>query len=86
LILTKLSEELSDHPKIEYFENGKPVGEPMKCTFTNEEMLLRYIQTIQSQCALQDDDEDQASEEAKHASNIANWASKVAVVGTHQDV
>ena len=58
----------------------------MKCTFTNEEMLLRYIPTIQSQCTLQDDDEDQASEEAKHASNVANWASKVAVVGTHQDV
>ena len=78
-ILTKLSEKLSDHPIIEYFEKGKPIGEPMKCTFTNEEMLMRCVQTIQSQCALQDDDEDQASEEAKHAS-------KVAVVGTHQDV
>ena len=79
LFLTKLSEKLSDHPKIEFFENGKPVGEPMKCTFTNEEMLMRCIQTIQSQCVFQDGNQDQASK-------VANQASKVAVVGTHQDL
>ena len=46
LFVTKLSEMLSEHPKIEYFENGKPVGEPMLCPFTNEQMLMRCVQTI----------------------------------------
>ena len=70
--LTKLSEMFSDHPKMEYFEDGKSVGEPTVCAFTNEEMLMRCVQTIQSQCVLQDGN--------------ASQASKVVVVGTHQDL
>ena len=46
LFVTKLSEMLSERPKIEYFEDGKPVGEPTLCPFTNEQMLLRCVQTI----------------------------------------
>ena len=46
LFVTKLSEMLSERPKIEYFENGKPVGDPMLCPFTNEQMLMRCVQTI----------------------------------------
>ena len=38
---------LSERPKIEYFENGKPVSEPVVCPFTNEQMLMRCVQTIQ---------------------------------------
>ena len=72
LFVTKLSEKLSDHPKIEYFENGKPIGEPTICTFTNEEMLMRCVRTIQSQCI--------------HQSGDANQVSQVAVVGTHKDL
>jgi len=72
LFVTKLSEKLSDRPIIEFFENGKPIGEPTICTFTNEEMLMRCVQTIQSQCALQKGD--------------ANQSSQVVVVGTHHDL
>ena len=46
LFVTKLSEMLSERPKIEYFENGKRVGEPTLCPFTNEQMLMRCVQTI----------------------------------------
>ena len=31
LFVTKLSEMLSECPKIEYFENGNPLGEPALC-------------------------------------------------------
>jgi len=72
LFVTKLSEKLSDHPKIEYFENGKPVSEPITCTFTNEEIIMRCVQTIQSQHALQNGN--------------ANQASQLVVVGTHRDL
>ena len=47
LFVTKLSEMLSERPKIEYFVNGKPVGKPTLCPFTNKEMLMRCVQTIQ---------------------------------------
>ena len=46
LFVTKLSEMLSECPKIEYFENGNPLGEPTLCPFTNEQMLMRCVQTI----------------------------------------
>ena len=47
LFVTKLSEMLNERPKIEYFVNGKPVGEPTLCPFTNKEMLMRCVQTIE---------------------------------------
>ena len=72
LFIMKLSERLNDYPKIEYFEDGKSVGEPTPCTLTNEEMLMRCVQTIQSQRVLTDGN--------------ANEASKVVVVGTHRDL
>ena len=46
LFVTKLSEMLSEHPKIEYFENGMRIGDPPLCPFTNEQMLMRCVQTI----------------------------------------
>ena len=79
LFLTKLSEKLSEHPKLEYFEEGKSVGEPTTCAFTNELMLMRCVQTIQSQCALQDSD-------ANQEHNTSDRSSKVVVVGTHKDL
>ena len=54
LFVTKLSEMLAEHPKIEYFENGKPIGEPTPCPFTNEQMLLRCVQTISDSSTSQD--------------------------------
>ena len=47
LFITNLSERLSEHPKVEYFEDGKPIGEPTLCPFTNEQMLLQCVQSIQ---------------------------------------
>ena len=72
LFVTKLSEMLSECPKIEYFENGKPVGEPTLCPFTNEQMLMRCVQTIQTQCS--------------HHDGNTNQGSKLVMVGTHQDL
>ena len=72
LFVMKLSEMLNECPKIEYFEDGKPVGEPVLCPFTNEQMLMRCVQTIQTQCTHQDSSSDQES--------------KLVMVGTHQDL
>ena len=47
LFVTKLSEMLAERPQIEYFQNGNPVGKPTLCPFTNKEMLMRCVQTIQ---------------------------------------
>ena len=49
LFITNLSEKLSEHPKIEYFEDGHLIGEPTLCPFTNEEMFLHFAQTVQTQ-------------------------------------
>ena len=54
LFVTKLSEMLSECPKIEYFENGQPLGEPTLCPFTNEQMLMRCVQTISDSSTNQD--------------------------------
>ena len=72
LFVTKLSEMLGERPKIEYFEDGKPVGEPTLCPFTNEQMLMRCVQTIQTRCIGQGDS--------------TNKGSKLVMVGTHQDL
>ena len=72
LFVTKLSEELCECPKIEYYEDGKPVGEPTLCPFTNEQMIMRCVQTIQTQCI------DQVGS--------TNKGSKLVMVGTHQDL
>ena len=72
LLVTKLSEMLSEHPKMEYFVNGKPVDEPTLCPFTNEQMLMHCVQTIQTQCT--------------HQESSANQGSKLVMVGTHRDL
>ena len=46
LFVTKLSEMLSERPIIEYCEDGTGVGKPIQCPFTNEQMLMRCVQTI----------------------------------------
>ena len=72
LFVTELSEMLSERPKIEYFEDGKPVGEPTLCPFTNEQMLMRCVQTVQTQCV--------------DLVGNTNKGSKLVMVGTHQDL
>ena len=45
-----LSEKLSDHHKVEYYDkDGKPVGEPYKSALTNEETLRRCVRAIHSE-------------------------------------
>ena len=85
LFVTKLSEMLSTRPKIEYFEDGKPVGEPTLCPFTNEQMLMRCVQTIQTQCTYQDGSTNQNSEYSKQDSSRTK-DSKLVMVGTHEDL
>ena len=85
LFVTNLSEKLSECPKIEYYENGKPVGEPTLCPFTNEEMLMRCVQTIQTQCINQASSTNKASQQSKQDGNT-NQGSKLVMVGTHQDL
>ena len=72
LFVTKLSEMLSEHPKIEYFDKGNPVGKPTLCPFTNKQMLMRCVQTIKSQCI------DQVGS--------SNKGSQLVMVGTHRDL
>ena len=85
LFVTNLSEKLSECPKIEYYENGKPVGEPTLCPFTNEQMLMRCVQTIQTQCINQGSGTDKASQQSKQ-DGITNQGSKLVMVGTHRDL
>ena len=74
MFVMKLSEELSNRPEIEYFEDGKQVGEPTLCPFTNEHMLMRCVQTIQSQHTIQEGSTNQSQR------------SKLAMIGTHRDL
>ena len=85
LFVTKLSEKLGECPKIEYYENGKPVGEPTLSPFTNEQMLMRCVQTIQTQCLDQSSGTNKGSQQSKQ-DGIANQGSKLVMVGTHQDL
>ena len=85
LFVTNLSEMLSECPKIEYFEHGKPVCEPTLCPFTNEQMLMRCVQTIQTQCINQGSGTNKASQLSKQDA-ITNQGSKLVMVGTHQDL
>ena len=71
LFVTNLSQKLSECPKIEYYKGGKPVGKPVICPFTNEEMLMRCVQTIQTQ--------------RTHHEGSTNPESKLVIVGTHRD-
>ena len=85
LFVTKLSEMLSTRPKIEYFVNGKPVGKPTLCPFTNEEMLMRCVQTIQTQCTHHIRSTNQGSKHSKQDSSRTQ-GSKLVMVGTHEDL
>ena len=82
LFVTNLSEKLSECPKIEYYEDGKPVGEPTLCPFTNEQMLMRCVQTIQTQCINPSSSTNKVSQQSKQD----NQGSKLVMVGTHRDL
>ena len=71
LFVMNLSQMLSERPEMKYFENGQLVGEPMICPFTNGEMLMRCVQTIQTQWT--------------HHDGSTNPESNLVIVGTHRD-
>ena len=82
LFVTKLSEMLSECPKIEYYEAGKRVGESTRCPFTNEQMLMRCVQTTQTQCI----DQVGSTNKGSKQEGSTNKGSKLVMVGTHQDL
>ena len=84
LFVTKLSEMLSERPKTEYFVDGKPAGEPTQCPFTNEEMIMRCVQTVQTQCTHHGSSTNQGLKQSKQHS--MNQGSKLVMVGTHRDL
>ena len=50
VFVLRLCERLSERPSIEYYaQSGQRVGKPHLSYFTNEELLMRCAQTIQSQ-------------------------------------
>ena len=51
IFVSKLSEMLSQRPSVEYYEAGKPTCSPHQSSFTNKEILMHCLQTIQSQQA-----------------------------------
>ena len=84
LFVTKLSDMLRERPKIEYFVHGKPFGEPTLCPFTNEEMIMRCVQTVQTQCTDHGSSTNQGLKQSKQHST--NQGSKLVMVGTHRDL
>ena len=67
----KLSEKLSDHPLIEYYDNdGKLVGIPYCSAFTNQQILIHCMRVIQAQAS--------QSEEGLCPNTI--------FIGTHKDL
>ena len=77
LFVTKLSEKLSECPKIEYYEAGKPVGEPTLC-----QMLMCCVQTIQTQSI----DLGSGTNKGTKQDGSTNKGSKLVMVGTHRDL
>jgi len=50
IFVLRLCERLNEHPSIEYYaQSGQRIGRPRCSYFTNEELLMRCAQTIQSQ-------------------------------------
>ena len=74
---------LSEHPRIEYFEDGKRVGEPKLCLFTNEEAHVLCADT--NQCTHHNGSTNQASKQSKQNSST-NQGSKLVMVATHRNL
>lgn len=72
VFVIKLSEELSSHPLIEYFENGKPVGTPYRSDHTTEQLIQRGLRSLHSHRSSKDRGAD-------------GDTPKIIVIGTHKD-
>ena len=70
VFVIKLSEELSNRPMIEYYENGKPLGTPYESDFTTEQLLQQGLRSLHSHRSSKDKGGD---------------APQIVVIGTHRD-
>ena len=66
----KLSEDLSSQPKIEYFEEGSPLGTPYKSDLTTEQLIEDGLVSLHSHRSSKEKDHDSA---------------QIALLGTHKD-
>ena len=80
LFVTNLSEKLSECPKSEYFEDGKPVGEPTLCPFMHR---CSCIVCRQSRLSAPFKMAVQTRAQSIHSTN---QGSKLVILGTHGDL
>ena len=52
ILTVKLNESLDSYPLVEYYANGKRIGEPFNSPFTHMETLHHCMRVIQSTCEL----------------------------------
>ena len=67
----KLSEEFSNRPMIEYYEQGKPLGTPYESDHTTEQLILQGLQSLHSH----------RSSKEKGSSDVP----QIVMIGTHKD-
>ena len=83
IFVFKLSEELSEHPMIEYYVDGKPVGKPYQSPLSHEQILMQCIGAMCSQDAQlgteREEEKDEEIEEERERST------QIIIVGTHSD-
>ena len=71
VFVINLSEELSLRPTIEYYEDGKPLGEPYESDYTTEQLLKQGLRSIHSH---------RSNKDSEGESPL------IIVVGTHKDL
>ena len=76
IFVFKLSEQLDDKPKIDYYKNGKPCGEPYKFPLSHKEIFQHCIQTVSSLYTIDHPLQLLSSTEEKP---------EILVVGTHRE-
>ena len=71
VFVIKLSEELSSRPTVEYYEEGKALGESYESHYTTEQLLQQDLQSIHSHRSNKDSEGE---------------SPRIVVVGTHKDL
>ena len=51
VLTVKLNERLDSYPIVDYYSNGKPVGEPFPSPFTHLETFRHCMRVLQSTCS-----------------------------------
>ena len=51
ILTVKLNERLDSYPMVDYYNNGKPVGEPFPSPFTHLETFRHCMRVLQSTCS-----------------------------------